>query len=52
MIQGDKIVADFNNPKKKWVEPEICELDVLETFALGGLGADVGGNPYPDSQRS
>lgn len=35
-----------------WVEPEIRELDVLDTFALPHLGADVGGNPSPDCQRS
>lgn len=45
-------MTDLNNPKKKWVEPEIRELDVLETFAFTGAGADVGGNPFPDSQRS
>lgn len=43
---------DLNTPKKTWVEPEIRDLDVLETFARPGFGADVGGNPYPDSQRS
>jgi hypothetical protein len=38
--------------KKGWVEPEINELDVMETFAFTNLGADVGGNPDPDCQRS
>ncbi|MDL2352453.1 MAG: hypothetical protein QFC78_06365 [Pseudomonadota bacterium] len=38
--------------KQTWVDPEIRELDVLETFALQHLGADVGGNPSPDCQRS
>jgi hypothetical protein len=35
-----------------WIEPEIRELDVLETFAFSKLGADAGGNPSPDCQRS
>lgn len=38
--------------KLTWVEPEIRELDVRETFALPRLGADIGGNPSPDCQRS
>lgn len=37
---------------KAWVEPEIRQLDVLETFAFINVGADVGGNPTPDCQRS
>lgn len=44
--------SDSNNPKKIWVEPEIRELDVVETFAFPGVGADVGGNPTPDCQLS
>lgn len=39
-------------PKAAWVEPEINELDVMETFAFPNRGADVGGNPYIDCQRS
>lgn len=35
-----------------WVEPEIRELDVLDTFQFPFLGADIGGNPSPDCQRS
>lgn len=35
-----------------WVDPEIRELSVRETFALPGRGADVGGNAFPDCQRS
>lgn len=35
-----------------WVEPEIRDLDVRETNAFPNLGADVGGNPSPDCQRS
>lgn len=35
-----------------WVEPEIRELDVLDTFAFPFLGADARGNPSPDCQRS
>jgi hypothetical protein len=38
--------------RRTWVEPEIRELDVRETSALPGAGADVGGNPTPDCQRS
>lgn len=45
-------MTDLNNSKKKWVEPEIRELDVLETFAFPNRGADVGGNPDADCQRS
>jgi hypothetical protein len=37
---------------KEWVEPEIRDLDVRDTFAFPNLGADVGGNPAPDCQRS
>lgn len=43
---------DRNDQRKDWVEPEIRSLDIEETFALPGLGADVGGNPFPDCQRS
>ncbi len=45
---------DSNNQvdREPWVEPEIRELDVRETFAFPRLGADVGGNPRPDCQRS
>jgi hypothetical protein len=38
--------------KLDWIEPEITSLDVLETEQFRSLGADVGGNPFPDSQRS
>jgi hypothetical protein len=38
--------------KLSWIEPEIVELDVVETAIFPRLGADVGGNPYPDCQRS
>lgn len=44
--------ADMDKPKQEWVEPEIRKLDVKETFAFPNLGADVGGNPTPDCQRS
>ncbi|MBK9239966.1 MAG: hypothetical protein IPL75_06815 [Acidobacteria bacterium] len=37
---------------KLWVEPEIRELNVRETMAFPGEGADVGGNPFPDCQLS
>lgn len=42
--QGDK--------RQPWVEPEIVELDLRETFAYRLFGNDVGGNPFIDSQRS
>lgn len=35
-----------------WVDPEILELNISDTFAFPGLGADVGGNAFPDCQRS
>jgi hypothetical protein len=38
--------------RRPWVEPEIRELDVRETSAFPGTGADAGGNPTPDCQRS
>lgn len=38
--------------RKDWVEPSIRELDIRETFALPGRGADIGGNPTIDCQRS
>jgi hypothetical protein len=47
-----KTVIDANKSKAEWVEPEIRELDVMETFAFGKLGADIGGNTFPDCQRS
>ncbi|HQV03269.1 MULTISPECIES: hypothetical protein [unclassified Novosphingobium] len=37
---------------KTWIEPEISDLTVEETHAQPGGGADVGGNPFPDCQRS
>jgi hypothetical protein len=48
VTDGRKNVSERLN----WVEPEIRELDVRETFNLPRTGADVGGNPYPDCQRS
>ncbi len=44
--------SEDNRELKAWVEPTILDLDVRETFALPRLGADVGGNPFPDCQRS
>jgi hypothetical protein len=38
--------------RKLWVEPTIRELDIEETHALPGTGADVGGNAFVDCQRS
>jgi hypothetical protein len=45
-------VNQVDTPRLDWVEPDIQELDVLETFAASNRGADVGGNPYVDCQRS
>jgi hypothetical protein len=44
--------AVSNKSKQSWVEPEIRELAVQQTFAQPGGGADVGGNPFPDCQAS
>ncbi len=38
--------------REVWIEPIIRELDVQETNAFPTAGADVGGNPFPDCQRS
>lgn len=38
--------------RKNWIEPEVRELNVRETYAFPNLGADVGGNPSPDCQKS
>ncbi len=38
--------------KLVWAEPEVVELDVMETAAQPGPGADVGGNAFPDCQAS
>ena len=35
-----------------WVDPEITELEFNETNSFPGRGADVGGNPAIDCQRS
>jgi hypothetical protein len=35
-----------------WIEPEVRSLEVGETNAAPNLGADVGGNAFPDCQRS
>lgn len=43
---------NVSTDRKEWVEPEIRELDVRDTFAFPRRGADVGGNPYVDCQRS
>jgi len=45
-------LGSLDKPKQSWVEPKIRELAVQETFALPGVGADVGGNPDPDCQLS
>lgn len=41
-----------NKQKMDWLEPEVRDLEVQETNASPNLGADVGGNPFPDCQRS
>jgi len=41
-----------DSDRKDWIEPDIRELDISETFAFIGRGADVGGNPTIDCQRS
>ncbi len=40
------------NSRKAWIDPAINELEVEETHAFIGRGADVGGNPTIDCQRS
>ena len=41
-----------NKQKMNWLEPEVRDLDVQETNAQPGPGADVGGNAFPDCQAS
>ncbi len=43
---------DRTEARRPWLEPEIRELDVRATAARPGRGADVGGNPAIDCQRS
>jgi len=38
--------------RQLWIEPEILVLDVRETSAFPGPGADAGGNAFPDCQFS
>lgn len=38
--------------RKTWIDPQLRELDVRDTFADPGPGADVRGNPFPDCQLS
>jgi len=38
--------------RSAWIVPEIRELDVRETQAFPNRGADAGGNPSIDCQRS
>ena len=47
-----KPAAPAADSRKTWVEPSIRTLDIGETSALSNLGADVGGNAFPDCQRS
>jgi hypothetical protein len=42
----------IDQARNEWVEPEVRELDVRETFALPRRGADIGGNPAVDCQFS
>lgn len=43
---------DNNCEPEDWVEPEIRILDIAETYARPGRGADVGGNAFIDCQLS
>ncbi len=38
--------------RRPWIMPEMRELEVRETAALPNRGADAGGNPFVDCQRS
>jgi hypothetical protein len=38
--------------RETWIDPEVRDLDVQETNAQPGPGADVGGNAFPDCQAS
>lgn len=38
--------------RASWIEPEIAVLEVEGTHALPQRGADIGGNAFPDCQRS
>ena len=40
------------NDRSIWIDPSITELQVEETNAFIGRGADIGGNPTIDCQRS
>lgn len=42
----------MDQQRKAWIEPEVRDLDVRETYADPGVGLDVGGNPAPDCQAS
>ncbi len=44
--------VNAKDKRKDWIEPEVTELSVSETSARPGRGADVGGNPAIDCQRS
>jgi hypothetical protein len=45
-------LKDNNQARRPWIAPDIRELDVRETSQLPNRGADNGGNPYIDCQRS
>ena len=40
------------NRKQEWVNPSIERIDITRADAFIGAGADAGGNPFPDCQRS
>ena len=40
------------NQRKPWVEPQVQALDVAHTEQFPNRGADAGGNPSIDCQRS
>ena len=48
-MTGQNQIADA---RQRWIDPEISELDVRETAAVPGPGADAAGNPSPDCQAS
>ena len=41
-----------NEARRPWIAPAIVELDVRETAQFPNRGADPGGNPGIDCQRS
>jgi hypothetical protein len=54
IIAGKPDLGKFmmTSERAAWIEPEIAQLDVEATHAFPQRGADVGGNPFIDCQRS